>query len=151
MTDTYLGAEQVLTDLFVIGRLAAFETEFEAIDAGLSDRIFQDFAPVDTEMPYIIYQCQDPPRDVRGVGPVRVMVDTLYIVKAVAQVATYAPLAPVAKVIDAAMTVADVTPVDDGYALASIRNGQFSLTEIDSGKKFCHLGGEYRIQAQAHQ
>lgn len=81
----YTGAEQALTDAWVEGRLKAFDT----ITPGLGDRIFLDVAPEGTPYPFVVYQCQEPPRDVRGVGSFRVMVDTLYVAKAVAQVSSY--------------------------------------------------------------
>lgn len=149
MTDTYLGAEQVLVDAWVEARIALQGAALEAISIGLSTRVFADFAPEGTIYPFIIYQCQSPPRDVRGVGVSRVMVDTLYIVKAVAQASSYAPLAPVAKVIDAAMTSAAGSAVADGAIFASVREEGFHMVEIEAGKQYRHLGGQYRIQAQA--
>lgn len=147
--NTYLGAEQVLTDLWVQQQLATKSADFDTISPGLSARIFLDYAPEGTPYPFVIYQCQSPPRDVRGVGVVRVMVDTLYIVKAVAQVTSYQPLAPVARVIDAAMTSATGSPVVDGMVLASVREEGFNLLEIEGGTQYRHLGGQYRIHAQA--
>lgn len=144
----YVGAEQVLCDEYVQQRLATKAAELDAISTGLSTRIFEDVAPVGTDYPFIVWQCQTPPRDVRGVGTFRVMVDTLYVVKAVAQATSYAPLAPVAAVIDAAMTSSTGATVDDGLVFTSVRNDQFALREISEGTQFRHLGGEYRIQAQ---
>ena len=149
MGTIYAGAEQAMVSLWVAGQLAAQATDLDAISAGLSGRIFEDFAPEGTPYPFIIFQCQSPPRDIRGVGVSRVMVDTLYIVKAVAQVSSYAPLAPVAKVIDAAVTSAQGSPVADGNVFSSVRDSQFAMVEIDSGKQYRHFGGQYKIQAQA--
>jgi hypothetical protein len=153
MTATYLGAEQALTDAYVEAQLAqaGIVVALEAVATGLSGRVFPDMAPDGTKYPFIVYQCQSPPRDVRGVGVVRVMVDTLYVVKAVAQTLTWDPLVPVAKAIDQAMTSADTTVVGDGLVLSSVRQEQFSLVTVESGKQFRHFGGQYRIQAQAEQ
>lgn len=145
----YLGAETVLVDLWVEARLTTRAAELEAIDAGLSTRVFQFVAPPDTRYPFIVYQPQSPPRDVRGVGVTRLMVDTLYLVKAVAQTDDFAVLAPVAKEIDLAMTSPDVTAVADGLVLCSVREDQFALPEYDAGTHFRHLGGIYKIHAQA--
>lgn len=147
---SYQGAEQVITDLYVQARLATVDTivDLEAIDIGLSTRVYEDVAPNDARLPYIVWQCQSPPRDVRGVGTFRVMVDTLYIVKGVSQGTSYAPLAPVAAAIDRAMTNSTGSAVEDGMVLTSVRNDQFSLREVAEGTEFRHLGGEYRIQAQ---
>lgn len=148
---TYTGAEQALTDEYVKQRLAARAVDFDAIVAGLSGRIFPDFAPSGTPYPFIVFQCQDPPRDVRGVGVSRVMVDTLYVVKAVSQVDSYAPLVPIARVIDSAMTSSTGSTVGDGFVLTSVRDRQFSLVTYEQGTQFRHFGGEYSIQAQAEQ
>ena len=144
----YVGAEQVLTDVYVQQRLLSSAVELEAISPGLSTRIYEEVAPSDARYPFIVWQCQSPPRDVRGVGTFRVMVDTLYIVKAVSQSVSYAPLAPVASVIDRAMTNPEGSNVGDSIVLTSVRNDQFSMRESAEGTEIRHLGGEYRIQAQ---
>lgn len=147
---TYTGAEQVLVDIWVQDQLESKAAELDAIATGLSTRIFQNFAPEGTPYPFIVWQCQDPPRDVRGVGTFRVMIDTLYLVKAVFQGTSYIPLAPIARVIDDAMTSASGSAVGgDGLVLASVREQQFAMTEVESGIQFRHFGGEYKIQAQA--
>jgi hypothetical protein len=145
---TYTGAELVLVGLYVQQRLAAYDTELDAVSVGLSTRIYEDVAPDDATYPCIVWQCQTPPRDVRGVGTFRVMVDTLYLVKAVSQAASYEPLAPVARVIDMAMTDPTGSAVGDGHVFTSVRNDQFSMREAADGTQFRHLGGAYRIQAQ---
>lgn len=145
----YLGAEQALVTQWVLDQLASASADLDEIDDGLSLRVFEDFAPQGfSTYPFIIVQCQSPPRDVRGVGVSRVMVDTIYVVKAVAQVNSYAPLAPVARVIDQAMTTSVGGSLLGGNVFTSVRNDQFSLIEIDNGKQYRHFGGEYRIQAQ---
>lgn len=147
---TNLGSEQVMIDQWIEGRLAdpATVALLEQISVGLGSRVFNAYAPNGTPYPFIVYQCQSPVRDVRGVGVARVMVDTLYIVKAVSQVVSYSPLAPVARVIDAAMTSPDTSTATDGLVLVSVRSEQFSLTEVAAGKQVRNLGGMYHIQAQ---
>jgi hypothetical protein len=153
MMATYTGAEQAMVDAWIEARFndPAIVALLDAIDPALSNRIFPDFAPVGTEYPFIVYQCQDPPRAVRGVGTSVVMVDTLYVVKAVAQVDSYAPLVPVARVIDSAMTSSIGSAVEDGFVLTSVRDRGFALVEHDQGTQFRHFGGEYSIQAQGEQ
>jgi hypothetical protein len=150
---TFVGAEQAMVDLWVEARFEdpAIVAALEVIDVGLSTRVFQDFAPEGTPYPFIIWQCQDPPRVIRGVGVSTVMIDTLYVVKAVAQVDSYAPMAPVARVIDSAMTSSTGSAVEDGFVLTSVRDRGFALVERDQGTQFRHFGGEYSIQAQGEQ
>ena len=144
----YVGVEQALVDTWVEERIGSVAATLDGIATGLSDRVFLDAAPRSAEFPVVIYQCQDPPRDVRGVGTFTVMVDTLYLVKAIAQVDTYAPLAPIVKALHDAMTTSVGSAVGDGAVLTSVRTEQFSMVEIEDGTKWRHLGGLYRIQAQ---
>lgn len=146
---SFEGAEIALVNQWVENRLLALSDDLEQEAPGLTERIFDQYAPPTTLYPFIIYQAQIPPRDIRGVGTTRVMVDTLYIVKAVAQVSAYADLAGVASIIDRAMTSAEGGSVLDGRVFACVRQDQFALTEVDSGKQYRHLGGAYKIQAQA--
>lgn len=149
-TPTFQGSEQAMVDKWIKDRLSA-HLPFNVISPGLTTRIFSDYAPADALYPFIIFQVASPARDVRGVGVVRVMVDTIYIVKAVAQVASYDPLAPVAKEIDVAMTSPNVSTVGDGFVLSSMREEQFSMVEVEDGKQYRHLGGSFKIQAQSQQ
>lgn len=138
-----------MVDLWVEQRLQGQAAALNAISAGLSGRIYNMLAPRGVGYPHIVYQCQVTPRDVRGVGPVRIMVDTLYIVKAVAQVSSFGPLAPVARTIDLALTSAEGSPVADGLVLSSAREEGFNLIEVTEGVQIRNLGGVYRIHAQA--
>jgi hypothetical protein len=145
---SYAGQEQVLVDLWIESALFAYTDQLEAIATGLSDRIYHDAARQGTEWPVIIYQCQTPPRVIRGVGTTTIMVDTLYVVKAVAQTLTYESIGPIAQVIDIALTSAEGGQIGGGYVLTSIRNNQFSMIEDAMGTQFRHLGGLYQINAQ---
>lgn len=144
----YVGAEQVLVELWVKDRIATVADRLEEIALGLSARVYSEAAPKDAEFPVIIFQCQDPPRDVRGVGTFTVMVDTLYLVKAVAQVDDYAELAPIASALNDALTTPTGGSIGTGTVLTSVREEQFSMPEFDEGEQWRHLGGMYRIQAQ---
>lgn len=149
MTGSYLGAESVLCDDWIVQQLATVATDLNALYAGLASRIYVDVAPDDVAWPVIVFQCQTPPRDIRGVGVSRVMVDTLYVVKAIAQSDTYAPLRDVARVIDAAMTQAAPSAINDGLVLSSIRQNEFRLATQEKGSQYRHLGGEFQMYAQA--
>jgi len=137
-----------MVDQWIEDRLASINTTLETISTGLSERIYLEVAPQGTKWPCIIYQCQDTPREVRGVGTFAVMVDTLYLVKAVAQVSSYAPLVPIAKAIHDVLTSATGNAVGDGEVLTSARDRQFSMIEATNGSEYRHLGGQYRIFAQ---
>lgn len=143
-----IGAEQDLVDRWVETTLKA--AGLDLISAGLTGRIYNEFAPRDAKYPFIIYQAQSPARDIRGVGAARVMVETIYIVKAVAQTNWYMDLAPIAAEIDRVMTSPNgVAITGEGFIFTSIRQGQFRLVEVEDGQQFRHFGGEYQIHAQA--
>lgn len=145
---SYKGAETQMINLWVAARLAA-HTDFNTISTGLTDRIFLDLAPDGTPYPFIVFQQQSAPEVVRGVGPEEVMVDTVYVVKAIAQGTSFEHLAPVAAGIRAALHEPTGETVTDGVILMSRFERGFSMKEDESTKQFRHLGGEYRIQAQA--
>lgn len=150
MPSSYVGAEQAMVDVWIDAVLKA-HAAFDTISTGLSQRVYPQVAPDGVKYPFIVYQAQTPPHDVRGVGPNRVMVDTLYVVKAVAQVASYDALAATAHEIDAVMTQGEpqTVPGNLGTILCSMREDGFSLTESESGTLYRHLGGVYRVLAQA--
>lgn len=145
----YQGAETELGNQWIQQRLALYATQLNAISSGLSSRIYPDIAPPGVPYPFIVYQVQSPPRDIRGVGATRVMVDTLYVVKAVAEVASYGPLAPIASVIDTAMTSESGSAVGDGTVFSSVRENGLSLAEPPKdGTQIRNLGGVYRLHMQ---
>jgi hypothetical protein len=141
---TYLGAEVSITDAWVASRLASIP----ALVALVSTRIYNTWAPPDIAYPFVIYQ-QQTLRDVIGVGSERIMVDNLYVVKGIAQGPDFSQLAPVAAQIDVALHVPPGGAVMGGYVMASVREEPFALTEVDDGVQYRHMGGVYRIHAQA--
>jgi hypothetical protein len=142
-----IGAEQDVIDRWVEARLEGQAAAFNALYAGLGTRIFDRFAPRGTTYPFIVYQSQSPARDVIGVGTARVLVESLYIVKAIAQTSTFTPLRSVAHQIDLCMTEEEGDLVADGAILVSVRQESFDLVEVENTNQFRHLGGMYRIQA----
>jgi hypothetical protein len=148
MTNSYIGAEEALLDRWVESKLGAY-TAFNTISPGLTSRIYNRVAPVKIPFPYIVYQTQSPPTVVRGVGPAEVMVDTMYIVKGVAQGPNYEELADVASGIRTAMVYPNGELTPGGAIFTSRYEMQFSMTEVEGTQQWRHLGGQFRIQAQA--
>lgn len=146
----FKGAEEAMIDRWVKSRLNA-HTAFNVISAGLATRVFNRLAPAAASYPFIVFQAQSPPMVIRGVGPAEVMVDTIYVVKAIAQGNDFDALAPVAS------AIRDALLSDNGEAITGAigtiftcrYERAFSLTEADQDNQFRHLGGEFRIQAQA--
>ena len=149
MTD-YLGAEQVMIEEWLDAILKA-HTDFDVISAGLTDRIFDGLAPRGVRYPFIVWQNQSPPQDNLGVGIARVMVDSLYTVKAIAQADSFSTLRPVAVEIDKAITNANGTTVDGGMIHTCARQRQFTQTTVEDSVQYRQLGGIYKIQETANQ
>jgi hypothetical protein len=149
---SYVGAESAMIDIWVENQLKVVHAAlFEAIDVGLSQRVYPDMAPQGIEYPFIVFQQQVTPEVVRGVGSAEVMVDTIYIVKAIAQGTTDGPLAPVASAIHDALVSNNGEAIIGGIGtiFTCHYKSQFKLTTAEQGSQFRHLGGAYRIQAQA--
>jgi Protein of unknown function (DUF3168) len=141
---TYIGAEVSIIDSWVAARLAATPSVVTLVGS----RIFNTYAPPDIDFPFIIFQ-QQTLRDVRGVGSERIMVDTLYVVKGIGQGSDFSQLGTLAAAIDTALNVPAGGAATGGLVLASVRDEPFALTEVEDGKQFRHMGGVYRIYAQA--
>lgn len=144
MTD-YHGAETALVDLWIDETLKAYTPLTDIV----GQRIFSDLAPSGSVFPYVIYQVQSPPSVVRGVGLAEVMVDTIYTVKAINQSPSYAALAPAASAIRSAMVTADTQAPTGGLIFTCGYERQVAYTEGRGTEQARHLGGEFRIQAQA--
>ena len=145
---TYKGAEIVMISQWIKDRLEAY-TDLDTISTGLTSRVFDDVAPSGATYPFIVYQVQSAPEVVRGVGSEEVMVDTVYVVKAIAQGTDSSALAPVAEAIRTALHEPTGEAVFGGNILMCRYERSFSMKEVESTKQFRHLGGEFRIQAQA--
>ena len=87
----------------------------------VGDRIFDRPPPRGTLYPYIVYNTQSAD-DVRGIGTQRIMSDSIYTVKAVAETDDSSRLAPLAGAIDDALTLSSPESVGTvGTALACVR------------------------------
>jgi hypothetical protein len=110
-------------------------------------RVHDGLAPANEKYPFIVYQVQAPSL-VRGVGTITIMADPLYVVKAIAQTNSYDILRPIVRRMDALLT--GYTGVVLGGSIEGIvRTAPYSLIEEVEGRQIRHLGGIYRIQAQA--
>ena len=149
---SYVGAESTMIDIWIENRLKTVHASvLNALSTGLAQRVFSDLAAPDAIYPYIVYQQQVQPEVVRGVGSAEVMVDTIYIVKAIAQGTSDSALAPVAAAIHNALVSnnGEVIIGGIGTIFTCHRKSQFKLVTAEQGSQFRHLGGAYRIQAQA--
>lgn len=120
-------------------------------DAALAEmvggRVVGALTPDELASPYVTFALSSP-RDVMGVGTARLMVEALYIVKAVAQTTSQDDVAPIAGRIEALLHGRSAS-VATGHVLAVSRRNVISYPEVSRGIPFLHAGGLYRIQAHS--
>jgi hypothetical protein len=144
------GAERVVTDAWIIQAIASVSAGLETINTGLSSRVFEGVAPFSTPYPFIIYQCQDDPTDIRGVGTVTIMTSTQYLVKVLAPT-SYSGIGPIVALLHTVLTTSvGAALAGGGHVLDSVKSKGFHLTEIVDGKTLRHLGSLYDIHVQGN-
>lgn len=111
-------------------------------------RVFSEVAPASAAYPFVVFAHQAS-TDVAGVGPYRIGTEATYVVKAVGEGQSYAPLRPVAARIDALLQGAGGAVID-GEVWAAQRTAPVRYPEITpNGDQYRHLGGLYRLWATA--
>ncbi len=113
--------------------------------------VYADIAPPGAPWPFVIFQHQGS-IDTTGMNAgTRVLVESLWTVKAVGQAEGYAALAAVADAIDAVLQ-ATSGAVDDGTVLSCVREQPVQFTEADQneapGVQWRHLGATWRLLIQ---
>ena len=148
----YFGAEVPMIDQWIEQKLKVDAAgALNAIATDLSTRVYNEVGPEGIDYPFIVYQTQDDPAVVRGVGSAEVMVDTIYVVKAIAQGVSYEALAQVASAIRDALVSDNGESIVGGIGnvFTCRYERQIRLSTVEQGNQFRHLGGAYRIQARA--
>ena len=113
----------------------------------VSGRIYGHAIMGSATYPLVLFSMQSA-RDVMGTGPARIMVDSLYVVRGIAEAGTFAGnLKTIADRIDAVLHAASGSNVN-GTVLACVRQQPFLYVEPYNGRQYRHLGGIYRIYAQ---
>ena len=93
---------------------------------------------------YVLYQMQSGV-DIRGVGPSRLGVNGLWLVRVVAETLSFGGnLLTAADRIDVLLQAASGT-VTAGVVWACVREEPFQLVETKDGRQWRHLGGQYRV------
>jgi Protein of unknown function (DUF3168) len=140
---SFVGTEQNLIDIWLQATLDADVTLTGLLNGGVHDHL----APPTAEYPFIVYQNQTTV-DVGGTGAGVWMVDTLYLVKSIARVDDFEALRPLNARIHALLEGV-TTAVSGGFITGCRRVSQFRMVESIEGKQVRHLGGLYRVFAQA--
>ena len=142
------GAERVVVDAWIPAAILTAAAQLEAISVGLSTRVYEGVAPLSAKYPYIVFQSQSDPTDVRGVGVVTVMVQATYLVKVIAAT-DYPSIGQIVSIINSVLvTSTGATPSVGGRILSSVKNTGFSLNEIYDGVQLRNLGAVYGIFVQ---
>lgn len=153
---SYVGNETGMLAIWIEQRLQDAAASLNALGwtidgVLLSQRVYQDVAPATAAYPFIVYQPQVLPEVIRGVGSEEVMVDTIYVVKAIAQGSDDTVVGPVSAVIHNALVANNGDAIDGGIGdvFMSRRVQVVRYTETAQGSQFRHLGGAYQIQSRA--
>lgn len=135
--------ETFTADDFLFDRLSTDPVLIPLIPGG----VHVDVAPETVEeYPYIVFNLQAP-RDIRGVGPARIMADLLYTIKATTRGNSYLPLREIANRIDEILTAASGSAIG-GNVLHVIREESIHFPETVNGVEYRHLGGLFRLYVQ---
>lgn len=139
------GAEAELINEWIRATLLAYTPLTDLV----ADRIHLELAPDATDYPFVIFNAQSPPRVIRGVGLAVVMVDAVYQIKAVGRGDSYTQIAPIAAAIKSGIERSEYQAVPDGYVFTCSYERQVMYGEPKGQVQARHLGGEYRVFAQA--
>lgn len=98
--------------------------------------------------PYVTFSLMSP-RDIIGIGGVRIDTDNLYVVKGVSQGGTWDDVSPIANRIDYLIHRPNSIMTMSNGSLTCLRENVHQAIEVDEGLQYRHLGGVYRIRASA--
>lgn len=109
--------------------------------------VYESVAPQGADAPYVVFNAQSPGIDSETFGG-RSWTDSVYLVKAVTEGDSSAAAGTIAARIDTLLENAPLTLSGTASNLYLRRTTAVDFPEVDSGKKFRHLGGLYRIVVQ---
>lgn len=133
--------EALTVDRWLYAKLTADATLMSKVTAVHSYPI-----PDNATLPYVLMQEQSV-SDIRGVGPYRIGVSGLWLVRVVARAVGWGGnLEAAADRIDAVLQAASGS-VTGGVVWACVRERPFRLVETTQSGQFRHCGGVYRIWA----
>lgn len=118
-----------------------------ALTVLVGTRIYSETAPPSTSSPLLVYSMQSA-HDVAGASAQRIMIDGLWLIKAVTTGASYSPLTPIMDRVDALLHRSDGGTAGTAIVFTSVREYPVRYHEITDGVGYRHLGGVYRIWAQ---
>jgi hypothetical protein len=118
-----------------------------ALTAVVGQRVYNTRVPSNGQFPCVLFQLQAASNDFVALGGVRVWASLVYLVRGIAEQASFeGNLATIADRIDIVTHAASGTNVA-GTVWTCIRERPFQLVEVTEGREFRHLGAILRIQA----
>lgn len=136
--------ESLVADEWIYETLTG-DTTLMALVAGVYDSLVPPSVPLSSTVVLFSFQAST---DYFGVGSHRVMADNVYLVRAVAQSASYATVQAAADRIDALLHQVNNQTLDNGLMISCWRESIFKLAETAQGVQYRHLGGMYRVLTQ---
>lgn len=130
--------EQAAVERWLYSRL-------NAVHASTGGRVYADLIPQGEALPAILFQRQAGTD--RPVFSGDRIAEFTYVVRVVGETESTQELEAAASAIDTALE--QVTGSEGGLTIGCVREAPFSLTETSDGVQYRHLGGSYRIRAQA--
>lgn len=139
--------ELTRVDVWMQGTLAGDATLKTLV--GDPARVYSDVADPHAIDPYIVHT-NLATTDVAGVGPNRIMISGLWLVKAVRTTSNWTDLAAIADRIDTLLQGNHGGAAgSDGQVFSCVRERPYRFVEnLDGGDTIRQLGGQYRIEAQ---
>lgn len=117
-----------------------------ALAAVVSTRVYNTRRPAGSVLPCVVFQMQAAGPDMVMLGGVRVWASTLYLVRGIAEQASYeGNLATIANRIDEVLHAKSGVNAA-GVVHTVVREKPFQLVSVIDGREFRDLGGLYRIQ-----
>lgn len=136
---------------FIMARIANIVTAagwtWTPPGGSLGPRLFHGVAPEGVTMPFVVVQLLSAGNDIITNNGNRVWSDPLYLVKVVTTGSSTVAIEPIVNQIDAALHVSRGS-ISGGVVLDCVRVRPHDQPEVDSGKFYSNLGGEYRLIIQ---
>ena len=110
--------------------------------------IYADTVPPDVTYPYVAFQMQTAVGDVQIVNNAIVMSVVDYLVRVIDRAQSYSAIAPIYSRIHTLLHKATGT-VADGVVFNMYRIRPYRMPEVDDEVSYRHMGGIYRVLAQA--
>ena len=105
-----------------------------------------DFIPEEEDYPGIVWTMMST-NDVVGIGATRIMLDDVFLIKAIDKNEGYATVAAIYAEIDTLFKKVSWRDGDD-FVIACSRVGRVKYKTFEGGASYAHLGGLYRIYSQ---